>query len=94
MRGPRLALTYAPREAGAAVAFAIPAKVGGAVVRNRTRRRVRALLDERARAGGLRPGVYLVHVPARLDDLDSSGLRSHVDQLLDALDTRVAGAAR
>ena len=94
MRGPRLALTYAPRDAGAAVAFAIPKKVGGAVVRNRTRRRVRALLDERSRAGALRPGVYLVHVPAPLDDLDASALRSNVDQLLDALGARVASSAR
>ena len=89
MRGPRLALTYAPLDAGAQVAFAIPRKVGGAVVRNRARRRVRALLDERARHGALRPGAYLVHVPAPIDDLDASALRGDVDRLLPALDARV-----
>ena len=89
MRGQRLALTYAPLDAGAHVAFAIPRKVGGAVVRNRARRRIRAVLDERARRGALRSGVYLVHVPASLDDVDASALRADVDRLLRTLDTRV-----
>ena len=90
VRGPRLSLTYTPIDAPTTqVAFAIPRKVGGAVVRNRNRRRVRAALDERARAGRLRPGAYLVHVPRSLDDLDASALRAEVDDLLGALDARL-----
>lgn len=89
VRGPRISLTYAPLDADTQVAFAIPRKVGGAVVRNRNRRRVRAAFDERARAGVLRRGAYLVHVPAPLDDLDADALRAEVDQLLGALDARL-----
>ena len=43
-----------------AVAYAIGKAVGGAVVRNRLRRRLRALIAEAERAGDLPPGHYLV----------------------------------
>lgn len=91
MRGPRLSLTYARLDAGVQVAFAIPRKVGGAVVRNRARRRVRAVLAERARRGALRPGAYLVQLRSDLADLDAAALSRDVGELLDALDARVAG---
>jgi ribonuclease P protein component len=91
VRGPRLALTYAPLGADAQVAFAIPRKVGGAVVRNRSRRRIRAALDVRARSGRLRNGVYLVHVRTAIDDLDAPGLEHELDRVLLALESRVAG---
>lgn len=91
VRGPRLSLTYTPLDAPRPqIAFAIPRKVGSAVVRNRNRRRVRAALDERARSGALRPGAYLVHVPSSLDDLDATALRAEVDDLLRALDARLS----
>jgi ribonuclease P protein component len=44
------------------VAFAIGRRVGGAVVRNRLRRRIRALFEAEARASGLPSGWYLVGV--------------------------------
>jgi ribonuclease P protein component len=44
------------------VAFAIGRKVGGAVVRNRVRRRLRAVLEGEARRGALPPGDYLIGV--------------------------------
>jgi ribonuclease P protein component len=42
------------------VAFAISRRVGPAVVRNRVRRRLRAVAAEMAATGGLAPGDYLV----------------------------------
>jgi ribonuclease P protein component len=92
VRGARLGLTFVPRDdARPEVAFAISRKLGSAVVRNRCRRRVRPLLDAHARTGRLRPGAYLVQVTARIDDLDAAVLARDVDDLLAALDARVAG---
>jgi ribonuclease P protein component len=92
VRGTRLALTYVPGEAARPeVAFAISRKVGGAVVRNRCRRRVRPLLAAHARTGRMRPGAYLVQVATRVDRIDAPVLAREVDGLLAALDERVAG---
>lgn len=92
MRGKRLALTFVPEaDARPQVAFAISRKVGNAVVRNRCRRRVRPLLAARAKEGRLRPGAYLVQIAARVDELPSGDLAREVDDLLTALDARVAG---
>ena len=52
-----------------AVAFAIGKTVGGAVVRNRVRRRLRAGLRELCAAGRLPQGSYLVGGTAGLVDL-------------------------
>ena len=51
------------REGGTTVAIAVPAEVGGAVVRNRIRRRLRGALDATARrpAGRL---FFVAHQPA------------------------------
>ena len=46
------------------VAYAIGKAVGGAVVRNRLRRRLRALVAEAERTGDLAPGHYLVGADA------------------------------
>jgi ribonuclease P protein component len=92
VRGSRLALTYVPQvDARPELAFAISTKVGGAVVRNRCRRRIRPLLVERDRAGGLRGGAYLVQVRERIDDLPAAAVAREVDALLAALDARLAG---
>jgi ribonuclease P protein component len=92
VRGTRLALTYLRGDsARPEVAFAISRKVGGAVVRNRCRRRVRPLLAAHARSGRLPPGAYLVQVAARVDQLEAPVLAHEVDRLLVALDERVAG---
>lgn len=42
------------------VGFAIGRPIGTAVVRNRLRRRLRAILTELDRSGSLPPGVYLI----------------------------------
>jgi ribonuclease P protein component len=42
------------------VAYAVGRPIGGAVIRNRVRRRLRALVAELARQGGLPSGHYLI----------------------------------
>ena len=60
------------------VAFAVSKKVGGAVVRNRVRRRLRPLMDQLDRDGRLAPGGYLVGVRPDVVDLPAADLRSHL----------------
>jgi ribonuclease P protein component len=71
----------------ARVAYAVPKKVGTAVVRNRVRRRLRPLMDELDRDGQLPPGGYLVGVRPDVVDLPTADLRRH-------LSTAVRGSAR
>jgi ribonuclease P protein component len=92
VRGTRLALTFVPSgDERPELAFAISRKVGGAVVRNRCRRRVRPLLAEHDRTGRLRPGAYLVQIHGRIDALPATDVAGEVDALLAALDARLAG---
>jgi ribonuclease P protein component len=92
VRGARLALTYVPLdESRPQVAFAIPRKVGGAVVRNRARRRVRPLFAAQVGSRALPAGAYLVQISAPLDDLDAGALGAEVERLFDALTARVEG---
>ena len=60
------------------VAFAIGTRVGGAVVRNRVRRRLRDELAALARNDRLAAGAYLVAVAPAAADLDGVTLRSHL----------------
>ena len=63
-------------QAGVRVAFAIGREVGTAVVRNRTRRRLRSVMTELALAdGGLPVGDYLIRVDRSGANADSSDLR-------------------
>ena len=58
------------------VAFAIGREVGTAVVRNRTRRRLRSVMAEMALSGGDLPaGDYLIRVDPAGASADSSELR-------------------
>ena len=58
------------------IAFATPRKVGTAVIRNRVRRRLRAIL-----AGtSLEPGLYLVRVSPGAGELASPALRAHIER--------------
>lgn len=59
------------------VAFAISRKVGGAVVRNRLRRRLRAIAEEVSPQ--LKPGAYLVTVSTEVTDLSYRELRENVN---------------
>jgi ribonuclease P protein component len=55
------------------VAYAIGRSTGGAVVRNRLRRRLRAIVAEVA--PDLRPGTYLIGADSSAADLDHGDLR-------------------
>ena len=72
-RGP-VTVTYLPAHPGSdstRVAYGISRKVGGAVVRNRTRRRLRAILHDLDRGpDGLRPGTYLLTARPDVVDVD------------------------
>ncbi|MEO7837598.1 MAG: ribonuclease P protein component [Acidimicrobiales bacterium] len=72
----------APGLAPPAVAFAIGRKVGGAVTRNRLRRRLRDELAATARAGDLGSGCYLVGLHPDAAILDSPSLRRHLQTAL------------
>ena len=68
------------------VAYAIGRRAGGAVVRNRIRRRLRAILREGG--VGLRPGAYLVGASAAAASLSYEELRATVCQALDRVHDR------
>jgi ribonuclease P protein component len=61
-------------------AFAVGRKVGGAVVRNRLRRRLRHVLAEQA--GAMRPGAYLVAAGPAAVGLSPEELRTTVTSAL------------
>jgi len=74
-RGP-LALTWLPADPGTRprVAFAVGRRVGGAVVRNRLRRRLRSAVQTLDPPLG--PGAYLVSAAPEAADLDYDSLRT------------------
>ncbi|MCA1846791.1 MAG: ribonuclease P protein component [Actinobacteria bacterium] len=80
-RGP-LALTWSPGGDEPRVAFAVGRKVGGAVQRNRLRRRLREILRTDLR--DLEPGAYLVAVAPEAAALTFSQLRAALSELLSA----------
>lgn len=64
---------------GVRVAFAVGRAAGGAVARNRLRRRLRAVVDDLARGGvGLPNGTYLVSARAEAQALTPFELRDAV----------------
>jgi ribonuclease P protein component len=58
------------------VAYGVGRAVGTSVVRNRTRRRLRAVMGEAYRQGELVPGSYLVSVGREAADLSFQELRA------------------
>ena len=64
------------------IAYAVGRRAGGAVVRNRIRRRLRAIVREVALTGQLRPGDYLIGAGAPAATLPYQELRTTV---IDAL---------
>lgn len=68
----------------ARIAFAIPRSVGNAVVRNRTRRRIRAILADEARHDPAFPaaGDHLIRITAPLDGWSYNDLRTTMIDLL------------
>lgn len=65
---------------GVKVAFAISRKVGSAVVRNRLRRRLRAMFD--GLSSDLNQGLYLVKCDIRAKDLSYDELHSQLHEAL------------
>lgn len=65
------------------VAYAIGRKVGGAVVRNRLRRRMRAIVAELGPA--LSPGAYLIGAGAEAAELTFGELRAVVSEAMEAV---------
>lgn len=67
------------------VAFAIPRRTGPAVVRNRLRRQLRAVLDDLVRLAQVPPGAYLVVVGQGARGADYRTLRSWMVGALEKL---------
>jgi ribonuclease P protein component len=92
-RGP-LALTFLDDEVGETrVAYAITKRVGGAVERNRLRRRLRAIFAEVAIQvpGAVPSGALLVSAGPDASGRGPQELRNDVMRLLDALEARRSG---
>jgi len=70
------------------VAYAIGRKVGGAVVRNRLRRRLRAIVSELAPQ--LVPGAYLVGAAPEAASLKFGDLKTIVTEAFEAVARRPA----
>lgn len=67
------------------VAFAVGRGVGGAVVRNRVRRRLRSLVDDLARTDTLAGGLYLIGAGPDVVGLSHDRLRNHLAGAVGAL---------
>jgi len=78
------------RPSTAAVAWAVPRRVGTAVVRNRTRRRLRSILLDAHRTQPLPPGSYVFHVAPGAASLSFASLSAAMSELLAALRAAVA----
>lgn len=85
VRSGPLTVTFVPGDPGTPpqVAYAIGRKAGGAVVRNRLRRRLRAIVAELAPA--LRPGAYLLGATAEATRLSFEELRAVVVDAVQAI---------
>ncbi len=71
---------------GIRVAYAVGRAVGGAVIRNRIRRRLRALVTELDRGAQLAPGAYLVGVTPGVVSVSFAALRTHLAGAVTDLD--------
>ncbi len=65
------------------VAFSIGKKVGGAVVRNRVRRRLRSICAEHSSA--FSPGAYLISTSPEVANMTYGELKTNVQTALDLL---------
>lgn len=92
-RGPMAVVYLRPDEpdAQSSVGYAITKRVGSAVVRNRVRRRLRAVLAEidASRPDGLPGGAMLISAGPDVVRYRPEELRNHVERLVDALESRI-----
>ena len=72
------------------VAYAIGRPVGGAVVRNRLRRRLRAVVSELAKAGQLPSGAWLIGAGPPAVEMTYEHLKASVAEALTALSNEPA----
>ena len=81
-RSSTMTLTWlpSPTDDPPRVGFAVGRRVGNAVIRNRMKRRLRAVFREEA--DDLRPGAYFVDVRPAAVELDASSLRAEVHTLV------------
>lgn len=88
-RGP-LSVTYAPvgETPEPRVAYAVGRRVGGAVARNRVRRRLRAAVDQ---VTGLRSGAYLLAAGPEALHMGHEELRQEVAEAMTSASTRSGG---
>lgn len=86
-RGPvTVVFASAAPDAGIRVAYGTPRRMGSAVVRNRTRRRLRGAVRDLVRDETMtRPGAYLVTVRPDVTSLDYADLRARLAEALSAL---------
>ena len=78
-----------PDSSSAAIAWAIPRRVGVAVTRNRVRRRLRAVLADAHRSLPLPAGTYVFHVDPPAADLGFGELSVAMHDLLSLVRTSV-----
>jgi len=77
---------------GVRVAYAIGRPVGGAVLRNRVRRRLRAVVAELDRADGvLEPGAYLIGAGPEAAEVPFDALRGDLRRAVDRAHRRTPG---
>src|ERR1700722_17975826 len=77
----RISFVATPGEVGVDVAYAISRKVGNAVVRNRTRRRLRMAMDDLRPPP--RPGLYLVKCGIQTGNLSYAQLLLHLSKAVE-----------
>jgi ribonuclease P protein component len=80
-RGP-LSLRFVPGDDDARVAYAIGRSAGGAVQRNRIRRRLRGTVTVFAREGRVPAGAYLIGAGAAAMTMPSAELGRTLEQLI------------
>jgi ribonuclease P protein component len=78
-----------PDPSSAAIAWAIPRRVGVAVTRNRVRRRLRAVLADEHRSLPLPSGTYVFHVDPPAVGLSFGELSVAMHDLLSVVRTSV-----
>jgi len=88
-RGP-VSVTWVPpaSDETTRVAYAVGRRVGGAVVRNRTRRRLRAAVGEVRSL--LRPGAYLIGASLEACELGYEDLKASVSDAMRVVAARAA----